>query len=177
MLVVGTSREEFEAVWVKNEWSRFLDLMKRDSSKSLICVYRDMSPYELPSELGYLQGMDLAKIGAQQDLLRGIRKIVQSSPGDKPVRHESGAANAAAENGSAPFSSSESQNMGDRIAHGKTERDSYIWRKENGTLRRAALTPHWISTQRTVMPTWVSSLLRKNSDGGGSGIRRRLFGE
>ena len=36
MLVVGTSREEFEAVWVKNEWSRFLDLMKRDSSKSLI---------------------------------------------------------------------------------------------------------------------------------------------
>lgn len=122
MLVVGTSREEFEAVWVKNEWSRFLDLMKRDSSKSLICVYRDMSPYELPSELGYLQGMDLAKIGAQQDLLRGIRKIVQPSPGDKPVRHESGAANAAAENGSAPFSSSESQNMGDRIAHGKTER-------------------------------------------------------
>ena len=32
MLVVGTRKEYFEAVWVKNEWSRFLTLKKKDSS-------------------------------------------------------------------------------------------------------------------------------------------------
>ena len=44
MLVVGTCREYFDAVWVKNEWRRFLKLMKEDSSRLLIPCYQGDGP-------------------------------------------------------------------------------------------------------------------------------------
>ena len=36
MLVFGTDYEHFNAVWVKNEWSRFLRLIEEDETKALI---------------------------------------------------------------------------------------------------------------------------------------------
>jgi hypothetical protein len=51
------------AVWVKNEWSRFLSLAKRDRARLLIPCYQDMSPYDLPEELSYLQAQDMGRIG------------------------------------------------------------------------------------------------------------------
>lgn len=76
MLVVGTSKENIESDWVQNEWRRYLFLMQKDSSKKLIPVYRDMDAYELPEEFVYLQSQDYSKIGAMQDLVRGVEKIV-----------------------------------------------------------------------------------------------------
>ncbi len=81
MVVVGTKPEYFNAVWVKNEWSRFLDLMKNDRHRLLIPCYRDMDPYDLPDELSMLQSQDMGKIGFMQDLLRGIKKVLVK---DKP---------------------------------------------------------------------------------------------
>lgn len=78
MLVLGTRPEYFSAVWVKNEWSRFLRNVQRDRSKLLIPCYRDMDPYELPEEFSHLQAQDMSKIGFINDLLRGIRKILSS---------------------------------------------------------------------------------------------------
>ncbi|MBR7164736.1 MAG: WG repeat-containing protein [Clostridia bacterium] len=78
MLAVGTKPEYFSAVWVKNEWSRFLKMMKSDRSKTLIPCYRDMDPYELPEEFAHLQAQDMAKIGFINDIVRGIKKILQS---------------------------------------------------------------------------------------------------
>ncbi len=75
MLVVGSKREYFNAVWVKNEWSRYLALMKKDCSRLLIPCYRDMDAYDLPDELSMLQSQDMSKIGFMQDLLRGIKKV------------------------------------------------------------------------------------------------------
>jgi len=77
MLVIGTKKEHFEATWVKNEWSRFLALMKVDRSRLLIPCYRDMDGYEIPDELSHLQAQDMAKIGFAQDLLRGIKKVLK----------------------------------------------------------------------------------------------------
>ena len=51
MIVVGTSARNFNAVWVKNEWSRFLALMKKDKKKLLLPCYRDMDPYDLRTAL------------------------------------------------------------------------------------------------------------------------------
>ena len=48
MLAVGTKPEYFNAVWVKNEWSRYLKLLKTDRSKMIIPCYRDMDAYDLP---------------------------------------------------------------------------------------------------------------------------------
>lgn len=63
MLVVGTNKDNFNAVWVKNEWSRFLALSKKDKSKLIIPCYRDMDAYDLPDELSMFQSQDMNKIG------------------------------------------------------------------------------------------------------------------
>ena len=75
MLVIGTKPEYFNAVWVKNEWSRFLSLMKKDSSRLLIPCYRDMDAYDLPDEMSMLQSQDMSKIGFMQDIVHGIKKL------------------------------------------------------------------------------------------------------
>lgn len=75
MLVIGTDYEHFNAVWVKNEWKRYLQLMTRDHTKVLIPCYKDIDAYDLPKEFQKLQAQDLGKVGATQDLLRGIDKI------------------------------------------------------------------------------------------------------
>ncbi len=76
MLVVGGRKEHFEAVWVKNEWSRFIDLMKTRPDRYLIPCYRDMDAYEMPEQFLSFQGQDMSKLGFMQDLIRGIDKIM-----------------------------------------------------------------------------------------------------
>lgn len=85
MLVVGTKPEHFNAVWVKNEWIRYLALMKQDRSRLLIPCYRDMDAYDLPDELSTLQSQDMSKIGFMQDLLRGVRKVLGVSQPQQPT--------------------------------------------------------------------------------------------
>ncbi len=75
MVVLGTKQEYFNAVWVKNEWSRYLALIKNGAEKVLIPAYRDMDPYDLPEEFSHLQAQDMSKLGFMQDLVRGIKKI------------------------------------------------------------------------------------------------------
>jgi hypothetical protein len=85
MLVIGTKKEYFEAVWVKNEWGRYLAIMKNDRSRLLIPCYRDMDPYDLPDELAHLQAQDMSRIGFMQDIIRGVKKVVGK---DEPSRGE-----------------------------------------------------------------------------------------
>ena len=78
MVVLGTKPEYFNAVWVKNEWSRYLSLVKNSGGKKiLIPAYKDMDPYDLPDEFSHLQAQDMSKLGFMQDLIRGIKKISQ----------------------------------------------------------------------------------------------------
>ena len=76
MLAFGTTYDYYNAVWVKNEWSRFLKLMTADKSKYLIPCYKDIDAYDIPKEFAKLQAQDLGKVGAVQDLLRGIEKLI-----------------------------------------------------------------------------------------------------
>ena len=76
MLCIGTKYEYFHAVWVKNEWSRFLRLAAKDKSKVLIPCFKDMDPYDLPDAFKGLQAQDLGKLGATQDLVRGVEKLL-----------------------------------------------------------------------------------------------------
>lgn len=80
MVVLGTKPEYFNAVWVKNEWSRFLALIKKGEKKILVPAYRDMDPYDLPEEFSHLQAQDMSKLGFMQDLVRGIKKLVNKVP-------------------------------------------------------------------------------------------------
>lgn len=78
MVVIGTRQEYFNAVWVKNEWSRYLALVRQSGGKkTLIPAYRDMDPYDLPEEFSHLQAQDMSKLGFMQDLIRGIKKVTR----------------------------------------------------------------------------------------------------
>lgn len=79
MLAFGTKYEYFHAVWVKNEWSRFLKLSAKDKSKSLIPVFKDIDPYDMPDEFKGLQAQDMSKIGALQDLVHGVEKLLSKN--------------------------------------------------------------------------------------------------
>ncbi len=87
MVVIGTKPEYFNAVWVKNEWSRYLALVKKSNGKKmLIPAYRDMDPYDLPEEFSHLQAQDMSKLGFMQDLIRGIKKILESDAPKQTVK-------------------------------------------------------------------------------------------
>ena len=78
MLVVGSDYEYFNSVWVKNEWGRFLKLISSGEKKTLIPCYKNIDAYDMPREFSKLQAQDMGKVGAMQDLLRGIEKILNS---------------------------------------------------------------------------------------------------
>ena len=90
MLVIGSKAEYFNAVWVKNEWSRFLALKKKDRSRLIIPCYRDMDPYDLPEELSLFQSQDMSKIGFIQDILHGIKKVLRKEDEQPKVAESSG---------------------------------------------------------------------------------------
>ena len=79
MLVIGTKAEYFNAPWVKNEWSRYLGIMKKDRSRTLIPCYSDMDAYDLPEALSMLQSQDMGKIGFLQDIIRGVEKLTHAA--------------------------------------------------------------------------------------------------
>lgn len=78
MLAFGTSYDYYNAVWVKNEWSRYLKLMAKDKSRHLIPCFKNVDAYDIPKEFAKLQAQDMGKIGAVQDLMRGIEKLIHA---------------------------------------------------------------------------------------------------
>jgi len=102
MVVLGTKPEYFDAVWVKNEWSRYLALIKNGGQKILIPAYKDMDPYDLPDEFSHLQAQDMSKLGFMQDLIRGIKKITAKDE-PKPVVQERVVVNSSTSINTAPL--------------------------------------------------------------------------
>ncbi len=88
MLAVGTDYDYFNAVWVKNEWSRFLALIAKGEKKMLIPVFKGIDAYDMPKEFNKLAAQDMGKLGAMQDLVRGVEKLVgkkKTEPAAQPV--------------------------------------------------------------------------------------------
>ena len=59
MVAIGSKREYYDAVWVRNEWSRYLALIEEErargeQSRLLIPYYRRLTRSELPKELAAL---------------------------------------------------------------------------------------------------------------------------
>lgn len=115
MLVLGTKPEYFNAVWVKNEWSRYLKLIKDDRSKLLIPCYRDMDAYDLPEEFAHLQAQDMSKIGFINDVVRGINKVVITET--------------AAPHASTPVVSNENGNMSALLERGYLALEDKEWER------------------------------------------------
>ena len=76
MITVSSSKENIEAVWVKNEWSRFLGFRQHDASKTLLPLYFDMDKSELPDEFALLSSYNMKTDGFEDELFRGIKKLI-----------------------------------------------------------------------------------------------------
>ena len=57
MLAFGTDYEYYNAVWVKNEWSRFLQLIAKGEKKTLIPCYKNIDAYDMPKEFAFDIGL------------------------------------------------------------------------------------------------------------------------
>lgn len=80
MLVFGSSCERFNAVWVKNAWSRFLTLIGAGQERSLIPCYQNISARDLPKEFAGLEFHDMGRAGAMESLLLQVVELVSASP-------------------------------------------------------------------------------------------------
>ncbi len=76
MLAIGTKFEYYHAVWVKNEWSRFISMMGDDSSKVLIPCFKDMDAYDMPKAFKNMQALDMGEVTFFGDLLDNIERVV-----------------------------------------------------------------------------------------------------
>ncbi|MBO5224407.1 MAG: leucine-rich repeat protein [Clostridia bacterium] len=72
MLHVTTSIEHTNAPWVRNEWSRFLEFMNSDVTKTILPCIAQMGPYELPEELSKFQVADMTDLDFLENLARQI---------------------------------------------------------------------------------------------------------
>ena len=70
MAVIGSKSEYFTATWVKNEWSRFLKLMEKDTSKQIFFACDD--PNELPRAFSLKQAQLLSHPQAMEILAKNI---------------------------------------------------------------------------------------------------------
>ncbi len=76
MIVLGTQPKYFDAVWVKNEWSRFAELIDNGEQKVLIPVFKNMEAGQLPNRLARYQALDMSNISFLQTLTEIISKSV-----------------------------------------------------------------------------------------------------
>lgn len=77
MILLGSSKENINATWVKNEWRRFLILSENDPSKVLIPVYIGKDPYKImPQELLSIQAYDAASPVFHEEITENVKKKI-----------------------------------------------------------------------------------------------------
>ena len=99
MLVYGKSAEYITSTWLKNEWTRFLKMMKNGLKKpdSLIVAYEGFSPSELPTTLSAIQCLDASRKTFYTDLDKIVKVAITSE--SKQKKTESNATKSTNTNG------------------------------------------------------------------------------
>lgn len=76
MIVIATGAENVNSPWVKNEWQRFLLLMREDKGRLLIPAVSDMRPEELPADFSHLEAVSLNEMTGAAILLERTNATV-----------------------------------------------------------------------------------------------------
>ena len=88
-ILVGTSKENIEANWVRNEWARFIDRIKTDKDLPAGCfipVFKDMNPYDMPKVNNtFVQGVDASKLGYVVTIVDGVTKLLKPEKEQKVI--------------------------------------------------------------------------------------------
>ena len=77
MLVVGTKEAYFNAVWVKNEWSRFAEMIERGEEKVLITVYDNFDVGRLPKRLSRYQALQKSDLNFLNTLMETLSRVIR----------------------------------------------------------------------------------------------------
>jgi hypothetical protein len=87
MILVGCSTEHVMAPWVRNEWSRYLRLMRTNPDKHLLSVVQGMKLEQLPVELAKLEGIVAQGLSYMDDILHAVDQCVHTQK-DHRVKEE-----------------------------------------------------------------------------------------
>ena len=81
MIVFGEKPEYFNAVWLKNEWTRFRSMIEAGEKheKAMVVVCKNMSPSDLPVGLRSRQCLNAGEMTFLEDLKRHIKGVVDAS--------------------------------------------------------------------------------------------------
>ncbi len=84
MIAIGTKYDYYDAVWVKNEWSRFISMMADNTSKVLIPCFKNMDAYDIPEEFSNMQALDMGDVMFFNSLETSVKRAF----GFNKQRHE-----------------------------------------------------------------------------------------
>lgn len=84
MLALGTSYDDYNDVWVKNEWNRYLEIAVKNKNKCLIPCYKDVDEYDVPKEFAGLKVCQLGNDDTFNNIIAEIANVVKPESVNQP---------------------------------------------------------------------------------------------
>ena len=85
MLALGTSYDDYNDVWVKNEWNRYLEIAEKNKNKCLIPCYKDVDEYDVPKEFAGLKVCQLGNDDTFNNIIAEIANVVKPESVNQPA--------------------------------------------------------------------------------------------
>lgn len=85
MLALGTSYDDYNDVWVKNEWNRYLEIAEKNKNKCLIPCYKDVDEYDIPKEFAGLKVCQLGNDDTFNNIMAEITNVVKPESVNQPA--------------------------------------------------------------------------------------------
>lgn len=85
MLALGTSYDDYNNVWVKNEWNRYLEIAEKNKNKCLIPCYKDVDEYDIPKEFAGLKVCQLGNDDTFNNIMAEIADVVKQESVNQPA--------------------------------------------------------------------------------------------
>ena len=85
MLALGTSYDDYNDVWVKNEWNRYLEIAEKNKNKCLIPCYKDVDEYDIPKEFAGLKVCQLGNDDTFNNIMTEIANVVKPASINQPA--------------------------------------------------------------------------------------------
>ena len=85
MLALGTSYDDYNDVWVKNDWNRYLEIAEKNKYKCLIPCYKDVDEYDIPKEFAGLKVCQLGNDDTFNNIMAEIANVVKPESVNQPA--------------------------------------------------------------------------------------------
>lgn len=85
MLALGTSYDDYNDVWVKNEWNRYLEIAEKNKNKCLIPCYKDVDEYDIPKEFAGLKVCQLGNDDTFNNIMAEIANVLKPESVNQPA--------------------------------------------------------------------------------------------